>query len=86
MFFVYIIYSDKIDKFYIGYSANVNDRLVKHNQKSYGFSNTGKPWRLVYSESYLTKKEAMLREKQLKDWKNRERIEKLIKDGSEHPD
>ena len=40
----------------------------------------------MYSEQFESKKEAMDREKQLKNWKNRERLETLIKIGSEHPD
>ena len=86
MYSVYIIYSEKLDKHYIGYSSDVEDRLLKHNRKSKGFSSLGKPWSLVYTESFETKKAAMDREKQLKRWKNRERIESLIKTGSEHPD
>jgi len=86
MYTVYIIYSQKIDKYYIGYSSNVQDRLLKHNRHSKGFSSTGIPWILVYSEHFDTKKDAMTRESQLKKWKNRERLESLIKSGSEHPD
>ena len=86
MFFIYIIYSQKLDKYYIGYTTDIEDRLSKHNRNSKGFTNTGKPWILVYSESFSSKKEAMEREKQLKNWKNRDRLEKLIKAGSEHPD
>jgi len=44
MYSVYIIYSQKIDKYYIGFSSNVQDRLLKHNRNSKGFSNPGKPW------------------------------------------
>jgi predicted GIY-YIG superfamily endonuclease len=40
----------------------------------------------MFSESFPTKKKAMAREKQLKNWKNRERLENLISNGSEHPD
>ena len=86
MYTVYIIYSQKIDKYYIGFSSNVNERLSKHNRNSKGFSNTGKPWILVYQETFSNKKDAMARENQLKNWKNRERLESLIKSGSEHPD
>ena len=86
MYTVYIIYSQKLDKYYIGFSSDVVGRLKKHNRKSKGFSNLGKPWVLVYSESFSFKKDAMSREKQLKAWKNRERLETLIKNGSEHPD
>jgi len=86
MYSVYIIYTQKIDKYYIGFSSNVKDRLLKHNRNSKGFSNAGKPWVLVYQETFEYKKEAMARESQLKNWKNRERLEKLIKSDSEHPD
>jgi len=86
MYSIYIIYSPRLDKYYIGYSADVENRLRKHNANSKGFSNLGKPWTLTYSELFESKKEAMDREKQLKNWKNRERLEALIKKGSEHPD
>jgi putative endonuclease len=86
MYSVYIIYSQKIDKYYIGFSSNVHDRLLKHNRNSKGFSNIGISWILVYEEPFDNKKNAMSRESQLKKWKNRERLETLIKSGSEHPD
>jgi putative endonuclease len=44
MYTVYIIYSEKLDKYYIGFSSNVGERLLKHNRKSKGFSNAGRPW------------------------------------------
>jgi putative endonuclease len=86
MHFVYIIYSQKLDKYYIGFSSDVEDRLRKHNRRSKGFSSLGRPWMLIYTKRFETKKEVMVREKQLKSWKNRERIESLFKSGSEHPD
>ena len=86
MYTVYIIYSSKLDKYYIGYTADMNDRLLKHNRKSKGFSNLGRPWTLVFSESFENKKLAMEREQQLKSWKNRDRLVALIQSGSEHPD
>ena len=71
MYTVYIIYSEKIDKYYIGFSSNVQERLCKHNRNSKGFSSSGRPWIMVYSEVFDNKKDAMAREKQLKNWKNR---------------
>ena len=86
MYTVYIIYSDKIDKYYIGFSSDVSDRIKKHNRKSKGFSSLRRPWVILYTESFENKRDAMVREKQLKNWKNRDRLEALIKAGSEHPD
>ena len=79
MYFVYIVHSVKLDKFYIGYTADIQDRLSKHNRSKKGFTSNGKPWELVYSEEFDTKKEALLREAQLKAWKNKDRIISLIK-------
>jgi putative endonuclease len=86
MYTVYIIYSERIDKYYIGFSSNVQERLRKHNRNSKGFSFSGRPWIMVYSEVFENKKDAMGREKQLKRWKNRERLVSLVKSCSEHPD
>ena len=86
MYTVYIIYSKRIDRFYIGFSSDVEDRLLKHNRSAKGFTSIGKPWVLVYTEIFSEKKSAMAREKQLKNWKNRERLLTLIQRGSEHPD
>ncbi len=86
MYTVYILYSEKIDKYYIGFSSDVQDRLRKHNNASKGFTNTGRPWIIVYTESFDNKKDAENRENQLKRWKNRTRLEALIKSGSERPD
>ena len=86
MYTLYIIYSEKINKYYIGYSSDVEQRLRKHNNISKGFTNAGRPWILVYTESYGSKQEAADRERQLKNWKSRSRVEALIHKGSEHPD
>lgn len=36
-------------------------------------------WKIMYVETYSTKEEAFARERQIKSWKNRKRIETLIK-------
>jgi len=87
-YFVYILYSEKLDRYYIGSTGNPEDRLRKHNRSKMDLLQR-ETWKLVYKEIYATKTNALLREKQLKNWKNRERIESLIRRrlaGSEHPD
>jgi putative endonuclease len=86
--FVYILYSEKLDKYYIGCTANIADRLSKHNRSLKGFTSNGKPWVLVYSESLPDKRSALQRERQLKNWKNPIRLKELIfrSADSEHPD
>jgi putative endonuclease len=79
MYFTYILFSEKLDKYYVGYSSDVQSRLKKHKQKHKGFSGQANDWRIVYSESFATKSAAYAREREIKAWKSRSRIVDLIK-------
>ncbi len=46
MFWTYILYSTSIDRYYIGYTNNLDERLKKHNTPHKGF--TGKTQELGY--------------------------------------
>jgi len=78
MYFVYILYSKNIDRFYIGATADINQRIYKHNKKHKGFTAQADDWQLVYCETHQTKTEALKRELQIKNWKSRKMIESLI--------
>ncbi len=79
MFYVYIIYSQKLDKFYIGYTSNIQMRMHEyHNQGRSKFTSKGIPWEFKYSEPFETEIEAMRREKQIKNMKSRKYIISLI--------
>jgi putative endonuclease len=78
MFYCYILYSPKLDKYYIGSTGNLEGRLQRHNTSNTGFTSTGKPWEIKYFEIFETKPAAMKRELELKKWKNRILIEALI--------
>jgi putative endonuclease len=77
-YFVYILYSVSLDLYYIGSSANLEERLRKHLANHKGFTSRAKDWFICYSESFSEKKEALKRERQLKSWKSREKIRQLI--------
>ena len=85
----YILYSQAADKYYVGYtSGEMNERLRKHNSNHKGFTGPYNDWVVAYTELFESKKEAMEREKQIKGWKSRTKIELIIHSsaGSEHPD
>ncbi len=77
-FFFYIIYSASIDKYYIGHTSDLVERIRKHNSHHKGFTAKANDWTYVYVENFETKNEAYKREFQVKDWKNRNRLAKLI--------
>ncbi len=82
MFSVYVLHSEKFGKIYIGFTSDLPDRLKSHNElATKGFTVKFRPWTLIHSEDFQTKKEAMDREKQLKSGKGREWIHHfLLKD------
>jgi len=66
MHYVYLLRSEKTQKFYIGSTANLRQRFYQHN---HGMSISTKayvPWELVYYEAFPTKTLALLREHKLK--------------------
>jgi putative endonuclease len=74
-FYTYAIYSESCDKIYIGYSSDPNKRLAYHNSSlNHGWTCKFKPWKLVHIEEFDTKKDAMLKEKQLKSARGRKFI------------
>ena len=78
MWYVYIIYSEKIDRFYVGYTDNLEWRLQRHNEGWGKFTKRGVPWLIVYSEVFQSKPEAIRREREIKAKKSRKYIEFII--------
>ena len=78
MYYLYILKSETTNRFYIGQSQDVPGRLAYHNANYSKFLKNRGPWRLVYTETFATRGEAMRREYQLKSWKDRRMIERLL--------
>ena len=79
MYHVYILFSAGLNKYYIGFTAGaVELRLIKHLSSNKGFTSKAKDWKIVYTENFPTKNMAMLREKEIKRWRCRIMIEKLV--------
>jgi putative endonuclease len=78
MYTLYILYSKTIDSYYVGYTNSLERRLTEHNRKKGKYTDKGIPWMLVHCEIYMTKKEAMEREKYIKRKKSKTYILELI--------
>ncbi len=75
MFTTYVLFSQRYQKIYIGYSADVEDRLVSHNERATkGYTLKYRPWEIVHTETFNTKKEALKRERELKTARGRKFI------------
>jgi putative endonuclease len=84
VYYTYILQSESSGQFYIGSTEDLERRVAQHNAPQYTGSKTTKrfhgPWKLVYAESFPSRSQAVVRERQLKAWKSKKAIARLIKD------
>ena len=78
MYYVYILHSEKRQRYYVGSTWDLDKRLIQHNSSHKGFTSVGGPWKLVYSETCETKTEALKRERYFKRMKSATFIEGLL--------
>ena len=79
MFKIYIIYSASLDRYYVGSTGNIEDRMFRHNNSGSKSTKSASDWVLVYSEDFETRSEAVQRELEIKGKKSRKYIERLAK-------
>ena len=84
MQYVYIIYSKKTKKRYIGKTNDLKLRLSWHNRGLTKSTKPGIPWKLIYYQAFLNKKDASQEELFLKTGKGRERLKFLLKNTMEN--
>ena len=79
MFTVYVLYSESFGKIYIGYTSDLAERFKSHNElATKGWTIKFRPWKIVHTEFFENKSDAMRREQELKTAKGREWIWNLI--------
>ena len=77
-FCVYILRSETTGRFYVGQTEHLEERIAYHNADySLALRNRG-PWKLVYSETYATRREAVRRKQYIKRQKDRRFIRSLL--------
>ena len=75
---VYILQCDD-GSFYTGITPNLERRFQEHKEGRGGrYTSLHKPLRIVYSENFMTRSDALKRERQIKGW-SRQKKENLIK-------
>ena len=78
-FYIYILRSFN-GVFYVGITSNLTKRLYEHKNKLIeGFTSKNNVDKLVYYEVYNDAENAILREKQLKNWNRKKKVELIAK-------
>ena len=79
MFKVYVLYSEKYNKIYVGMTANLEERFKSHNELGKkAWTLKFRPWEILYTEGFAEKTAALKREKQLKSGQGRNFIRTLL--------
>jgi len=81
MHYLYIIHSKSIDRYYVGESPDVINRLDQHNSHYFkkGYTKAANDWEIALSRECNSKEEAIFLEKFIKRMKSRKIIEKIIR-------
>ena len=83
MYTIYVIYNYTAKKIYIGQTDNLTRRLAQHNKLIKNLSKyTSRfegQWELIYFEKYVSRQEALKREKQLKSYQGRLFLKQYIR-------
>ena len=73
-YFVYILFSPSNDRFYIGQTAELSNRLSQHNSGMVKSTAPYRPWEMVWYQIFGTRSEAMIRERRLKNRKSQRAV------------
>ena len=76
--YTYIIKSNITNKYYIGSTQNIEERLSQHNAGLTRSTKHGIPWKIIYYEVCLTKSESLKKEKLWKSYKGGNAFKKLL--------
>ena len=78
VYFVYVLQSEATGKHYIGSTADINQRLLRHNAGRMPSTKHGIPWRVIHQETFNTLSEARRREMQIKSWKSPDYLRRAL--------
>jgi len=78
MYYFYVLKSLKDDRLYKGFSVNVENRLLAHNSGKVRATKHRKPFKIIYTESFETEKEAIHREKYFKTFRGGKELKKIL--------
>ncbi|MEY4875316.1 MAG: hypothetical protein RL708_465 [Bacteroidota bacterium] len=77
-FVVYILYSKKFNKTYVGFTSNLIGRIKSHNELGHDWTKSFRPWKVAYIEAFENKTDAIKKEKYFKTGRGRIEKDRII--------
>jgi putative endonuclease len=81
MYYVYILKSQLDGKLYIGYTANLRDRIQRHQSGEVLSTKPRRPFELIFYEAYKSKEDAKRRERYFKTSKGKSALHMMLRDS-----
>ena len=80
MYYVYTLFSHKDQKFYVGFSEDLKQRVANHKKGNVQSTKSRLPVDLIFYEAYINKYDALRREKYLKTSKGKTTLRSMLKE------
>ncbi|MES0398117.1 MAG: GIY-YIG nuclease family protein [Syntrophobacteria bacterium] len=77
MYFVYVLRNPE-GRLYIGFTSDLERRVLQHQRGEGGWTRLRGPWKVVFTEKYAARPQAMRREKFLKSGQGRAFIKGIL--------
>lgn len=78
-FYVYILYSFKDKRLYIGFTNNLKQRLIQHAKAEVNSTKNRLPVKVIHYEYFINEKDAKAREEFLKSGYGRKQFREILK-------
>jgi len=66
MYYTYILYSSAINKYYTGYTSDLNMRLIRHGKDKRKFTGQSDDWKMIKYFEFASKTDAIKLESRIK--------------------
>jgi putative endonuclease len=76
-FIVYTLFSENFNKHYIGFTSNLEQRLISHYELGKDWTARYRPWKLIFTKEFDNKKDAIQFERWLKSGTGRDFIKNI---------
>jgi putative endonuclease len=78
-YYVYVLKSEVDNSWYIGYTLDLEKRIIEHNSGKTITTKRKMPWSIIYFEASKSKEDAISREKYLKSGMGRRYLKNRLK-------
>lgn len=79
MYICYILFSTSSGRYYVGSTQDLANRFTEHNSGENQSTRPGAPWEVVWTDEFISRHDAIVRERQIKSRGIRRYLEGLSK-------